>query len=276
MVAEPFTEYHNTPNKSIRQNVPRRGVVLHHAAMTNLDELIRLEMGAKQVSSNATCKDDRLPEMFDTDGPYRAWSLSDAYWDSALRSVETCNESVVGWTVSDASHWSLARAVAYWAERDGFWPHRDGNPKGWTVLGHREVYTIHEGSYATACPGGMDLNLVTIRAQELLRSTPPAPTNKENDMIYYIANTASSDGFIPNGSVYVQGAEGPLRRVIDAEWSVIVYWNDNGRLTPTWSVTGDTLAALINTVGVREIVGGDGPDAYRPTGRILYTAADAS
>lgn len=166
----PFTEVHNTPNKSVRQNVARLGVVLHHAAMTNLDTLIYLEMGAKQVSSSATCKDDRLPQMmpFET---FRAWSLSDAYWDSALRSVETCNESVVGWTVSDASHWSLAKAVAYWAKLDGFYPHRNGDPKSWTVLGHREVYTIHGGSYGTACPGGMDLDLVTRRAQSLLAGT---------------------------------------------------------------------------------------------------------
>lgn len=275
MVANPFTEFYNTPNKSIRQNVPRRGVVLHHAAMTNLDQLIRLEMGAKQVSSNATCKDDRLPEMFPTDGPFRAWSLSDAYWDSALRSVETCNETITGWTVSDASHWSLARAVAYWAEKDGFWPHRDGNPKTWTVLGHREVYTIHGGSYGTACPGGMDLDLVTARAQQLLKSVPPTPnSSKENDMIYYIANTDSGDGLIPNGSIYVQGAEGPLRRIIDAEWQVVVYWDKNGVKASTWSVPGDVISALVNTVGLREIVGGNGTDAYRPTGRIVYTAAD--
>lgn len=169
-VPEPFTEYHNTPNKSVRQNVPRKGVVLHHAAMTNLDELIRLEMGAKEVSSNSTCKDSRLPEMFDTDGPWRAWSLSDAYWDSALRSVETCNESTIGWTVSAASHRSLAKVVAYWAQKDGFYPHRNGDPKTWTVLGHREVYTIHGGSYSTACPGGLDLNLVTRLAQEILKN----------------------------------------------------------------------------------------------------------
>lgn len=174
MVSEPFTEYHNTPNKSYRQNVARRGVVLHHAAMTNLDALIYLEMGAKEVSSNSTCKDYRLPEMFDTDGPWRAWSLSDAYWDSALRSVETCNESTDGWTVSAASHRTLAKVVAYWAEKDGFWPHRSGDPETWTVLGHREVYSIHGGSYGTACPGALDLDLVTRLAQEILKGSSTA------------------------------------------------------------------------------------------------------
>lgn len=195
-VPVPFTEYHNTPNKSIRQNVARRGVVLHHAAMTNLDALIYLEMGAKQVSSNATCKDNRLPEMFDTDGPYRAWSLSDAYWDSALRSVETCNESTDGWTVSDSSHWSLARAVAYWAQRDGFYPHRNGPMETWTVIGHREVYTIHGGSYGTACPGGMNLDLVVARAQAILGGSAPAgggTTPIEGDFLMSLTSQEQDD-----------------------------------------------------------------------------------
>lgn len=220
MVANPFTEFHNTPNKSIRQNVPRRGVVLHHAAMTNLNELIRLEMGAKQVSSNATCKDARLPEMFPTDSNFRAWSLSDAYWDSALRSVETCNESTNGWTVSDASHWSLARAVAFWAEKDRFWPHRDGDPKTWTVLGHREVYTIHGGSYGTACPGGMDLGLVTRRAQQILRGQtpkPPAPIinikGKKQKMFTFMRNNASGS------IVLIDGEKLTFRGLTWGEWA---------------------------------------------------------
>lgn len=165
MVARPFTATNITPNKSVRQNVPRRGVVLHHAAMTNFEGLKRLEMGAKQVSSTAIVKDTRNEQMI-PEG-FRAWSLSSAYWDSALRSVETCNQSTDGWTVSDESHWELAKNVAYWSELDGWWPHRSGARETWTVIGHREVYTIHDASYATACPGGMNLDLVTSRAQGL-------------------------------------------------------------------------------------------------------------
>lgn len=167
-VPAPWTAVYDTPNKSPRQNVARLGVVLHHAAMTNLDALRSIEVnGTKQVSSTAICKDDNL-ELIVPDSNYRPWSLSSAFWDSALRSVETCNESVAGWTISQASLESLARAVAYWAEQDGFYPHRDGSPGSWTVIGHREVYSIHGASYATACPGGMDLDYVTRRAQEIL------------------------------------------------------------------------------------------------------------
>lgn len=187
----PWTAVYNTPNKSIRQNVARRGVVLHHAAMTSLSGLRDMEVnGTKQVSSTAICKDDNL-ELIVPDNNYRPWSLSSAYWDSAMRSVETCNESTNGWTISDKSHWSLARAVAYWSTTDGFWPHRDGDPSTWTVIGHREVYTIHGASYATACPGGMDLNLVVARAQSILRGGTAGGGTKpleEEEMKFRIVN----------------------------------------------------------------------------------------
>lgn len=177
-----WTRVNNTPNKSVRQNVARKGAVLHHAAMKDLDLLRSLEMGLKQVSSSAIVKNGQREKMMDED-VWRAWSLSSAYWDSALRSVETCNETIEGWTISDESHRSLGRIVAYWAQRDGFWPHRDGNPETWTVIGHREVYTIHGGSYATACPGGMDLNLVVKYAQEfLLANIPNLPVKKGHTM----------------------------------------------------------------------------------------------
>lgn len=164
----PWTAVYNTPNKSPRQNVARRGAVLHHAAMTSLSGLRDMEVnGTKQVSSTAICKDNNL-ELIIPDPNMRAWSLADAYWDSALHSIECCNESTNGWTISDASHESLARAVAYWASTEGWRPHRDGDPTTWTVLGHREINSIHGGSYSTACPGGMDLDRVTRRAQQLL------------------------------------------------------------------------------------------------------------
>lgn len=165
-IVAPFDAYLNTPNKSIRQNVPRKGVCLHHAAMTSLSGLESLAMGGKQVSATAIVK-DRVSKQLMTD-EFRAWSLSSAWGDSSFRSVETCNQSTDGYTISDESHWELAFLVAFWALRDGFWPHRDGDPKSWTVVGHREMYTIWDVSYATACPGGMDLDLVTKRAQGLL------------------------------------------------------------------------------------------------------------
>lgn len=180
-VSSPFTAVHQSPNRSVRQNVARRGVVLHHAATTSLAALMSMTMGGKQVSATGNCKDDQLPLMVPNDND-RPWSLSSAYWDSAMRSIETANESTDGWTISDKSHWKLAHAVAFWAEKDGFYPHRNGPEETWTVLGHREIYSIHDASYATACPGGMDLDLVTKRAQTILATNGALPGMDDDDM----------------------------------------------------------------------------------------------
>ena len=191
----PWTAVHNTPNKSVRQDVPRLGAVLHHAAMTSLSGLRRLEMGAKQVSSSAIIKDLANEKMMPED-VYRAWSLSSAYWDSALRSIEACNETTApGWTVTDETHWSMAKAVAYWSEREGWWPHRDGSRNGWTVITHGEVYTIHGASYATACAGGVDAGLVTRRAQELRGGAkPPVTLVSSTPVVIVPAATAPNVG----------------------------------------------------------------------------------
>lgn len=271
VVDAPFDAYLDTPNKSIRQNVPRKGVVLHHAAMTSLSGLESLAMGGKQVSATAIAK-DRISKRLMSD-EFRAWSLSSAWGDSSFRSVETCNQSTDGWTISDESHWELAYLVAFWALVDGFWPHRDGDAKTWTVIGHREAYTIWDISYGTACPGGMLLDLVTYRAQQLILGTA---LHREHDMQYYISNSASKDGLIPNSAVYAQGADGVLRRVIAEEWNLINYWNANGRPTPTWEIPGNQIADLVRTVGLWEVKGGAGADQYRPTGRLIYELAQGA
>lgn len=206
-VQAPWTSQHDTSNKSIRQNVARRGVVLHHAAMTNFQTLLNMEVNAtKQVSSTCVCKDDQLARIIPNDS-YRAWSLSDAYWDSALRSIETCNESTNGWTISARSHEKLAQAVAYWASSEGWYPHRSGDPETWTVLGHREVFSIHGGSYATACPGGMDLDLVTRRAQQILTqaaSTNVTPIILEGDSVTYNVRRKQTGGIFNMGDQFVK------------------------------------------------------------------------
>lgn len=213
-MSTPFTAVHETPNRSPRQNVPRKGVVLHHAAMTSLSGLRSLAMGAKEVSATAICKDDDLELMVPDDGD-RPWSLASAWGDSSFRSVETCNESTDGWTISDKSHWSLARAVAYWAKRDGFYPHRNGPRDTWTVVGHREVADIYDISYGTACPGGMDLDLVTRRAQSLLGSSPAGETptiideSEEDEMKPFLIWKKN-----PNGTRQWAQISGDLARMV--------------------------------------------------------------
>jgi hypothetical protein len=174
-IPPPWTAVHNSPNRSVRQPVARLGAVLHHAAMTDLDGLRRLAMGAKQVSATAIVKDGKR-ELIVPSNADRPWSLSSAWGDSAFRSIECANQSVNGWTISDESVDSMALVVAYWAITDGFYPQRAGNDRRkWTVFGHGEMLPVWGVSYATACPGGMPLDVVTKRAQEILASGAPMP-----------------------------------------------------------------------------------------------------
>jgi hypothetical protein len=175
------TETHNTSQFSAR-TVPIGGVVLHHGATTSADAIIAMETsGSRQVSSHQVIKDARNAGVVQEQ--FRAWSLSSSTWDSWALTVECANESTDGWTISAASEETLAQQVADWASRYGFYPQRNGDPSSWTVLGHREVYSIHGASYATACPGGMNLDGITRRAQQILAGENP---EEEEGTMQYI------------------------------------------------------------------------------------------
>lgn len=204
------TETWNTSQYSARTRSPA-GVVLHHGATTSADAIISMEVsGSRQVSSHQVVKDKRNAGIVQEQ--FRAWSLSDAYWDSWAFTVECANESTNGWTISAASQETLAQLVADWAKRYGFYPHRDGDDRYWTVYGHREIYTIFGGSYATACPGGMDLDWITKRAQQILAGDSGM---EDDDMasIYFIINDdlAKAKLGIGNGSTVARlGVGQPL------------------------------------------------------------------
>lgn len=207
------TEVHNTSQYSSRSIAPR-GVVLHHGATTSASQIIDMEVsGSRQVSSHQVVKDKRNAGIVQEQ--FRAWSLSDPYWDSWAFTVECANESTNGWTISDESHETLAQLVADWARRYGFWPHRDGNPSGWTVIGHREVYSIHGGSYATACPGGMNLDFVAKRAQQILAGSVPTKKKKEENPMHHYK--AFGRGFIL-GQNYLLISNGDETSARWAEW----------------------------------------------------------
>lgn len=189
MTSSPLcTEVRPLPSKGSPRSARVSMVVLHHAAMTSLSGLVGVIEGDKTVSAHLAVKDSSIVGLVPEE--LRAWSLSDAYWDSRALTVETANESTAGWTISAASHESLARIVADWSFRYGFFPHRSGDPESWTVIGHNEVNSIHGGSYGTQCPGAMDLDWIVARAQQLLA---PAPVLEEDDMAYkYIWNGVSA------------------------------------------------------------------------------------
>lgn len=164
-----------THQKSTRGGRAIRYIVLHHAATTSLGALDRLVAGARQVSAHLGVKDSNVHAYVPEEE--RAWSLASALWDGQSLTVEACNSSSNGsWPLSAATHETLARIVADWCRRYGIPCNRTH------VIGHREVYTRHGASYATACPGGMDLDGIVRRAAQILGGAAPAnvPTVGEN------------------------------------------------------------------------------------------------
>lgn len=199
------TETHRTTQKSARVASPVMAI-LHHAATTNADVVINMMVRkTRKVSAHAVVKDDRIAGVVEEE--YRAWSLSSSLYDSKAFTVECANQSSAGWTISDASHEALARLVADWGRRYGFTPHRDGNPKNWTVIGHREVYTIHGQSYATACPGAMNLDYIAKRARELMGGAAPKPTTPSKPSTP-AGNTGGSSAEVIGG-ITIDGQFGP-------------------------------------------------------------------
>jgi hypothetical protein len=136
-----------------------RWAVLHHAATTNIDVVVdEMVSGSKEVSATNVIKDKQIvgvvPEEF------RPWTTASPYWDGGGVTVECANESTNGWTISDASYQSLGLVVADWSARYNFPLNRSGAPSTWTLFGHGEIYKFFGDSYATACPGSMNLDRV--------------------------------------------------------------------------------------------------------------------
>lgn len=165
-----------------KQYSSRSGVVptvlqLHHGATTNAEWMISVMVsGSKQVSANYVCDSfGRLTNVVDE--VYRAWTSSSAIWDRKSITVETANLSANGWTISDAAHEALAQLAADCSKRYGWGRlNRSGPFSTWNVIGHREINQHTGQSYATACPGAMDLDRVVRRANEILAGPAPAPT----------------------------------------------------------------------------------------------------
>ena len=145
-------------------------IVLHHGATTSLSDLIALMMpGGRTVSAHAAIGGREIVNVVPENR--RSYSLGSALFERSILSAECVNSTgAPHWRLSDETHESIARWVADVSRRHKIKPHRDGPPSSWTVIGHREVYTIHRKGYATACPGGMRLDSIAKRAQELLGS----------------------------------------------------------------------------------------------------------
>ncbi len=182
-----FTAIRQSFQRSSRTG-PIRYVILHHGATTSDEVMIQMMVsGSRQVSATGVVKDNRRTGVIDED--YRPWTSSSARWDGQACTIECANESTNGWTISDASYESMAILLADWSRRYGFPLRRAGVNS--TVFGHGELYRWFGDSYATACPGGMDVDRVVNRANQLLSGTAggdfeplPAPKKKDIDMLF--------------------------------------------------------------------------------------------
>lgn len=148
-----------TPNQSSRDGVTPTFIVLHHMASTSFEGVLNSwATGRKQGSCHYAISNEGeivgvVPEQF------RAWSLSSRMFDSKAIVFEIENESMGGdWPVSAAAHEATARVVADICGRTGIPVNRT------QIIGHREVYSRYDIGYATACPGGLDLDWIVARA----------------------------------------------------------------------------------------------------------------
>ena len=163
-----YTSTRRTTDHGSRFGFKPKRFALHHGATTSLAGLLRLMMpGGRKVSAHAAIDGDQIVSVVPESR--RSFSLASALFERDVLSAECVNSrGAPSWALSDRTHESIARWVADVCRRHSIRPHRDGKPKTWTVIGHREVYTIHRRGYATACPGGMRLDSITRRAQQIL------------------------------------------------------------------------------------------------------------
>lgn len=185
--------------------------ILHHSAAFDVNQVLNeMVTGSRQVSANyVVANDGTLYGVVDEED--RAWtsgSTTDggqgAAWDKRSITFEILDQTgAPDWLISDAAQKTVAAVIADCSKRYGIVPQRAGDDHGWTVYGHRELYTIYGASYSTACPGGLPLDGVTQAAAALL--APPKP--KENNMTRY--QFADSTGNIVGryivGPGYVHG-----------------------------------------------------------------------
>lgn len=197
-----------TPNQSTRGGRKIDHIVLHHMASTNYEWVKdAMRTGSKEVSanyivSNEGAADGVVPEEL------RSWSLSSAEWDGRSITFEIENESLGGnWPVSNAAQEKVAQIVADICVRYGIPCNRD------RILGHREVYSRHGASYPTACPGGLNMDWIVARANQIIQGSTPAPTPEESitnmaQRAYYARVDAAGND---NGEWMLAGVDiGPL------------------------------------------------------------------
>lgn len=156
-----------TPNKGSRAGRKVVEFVIHHnASMGGAYVLSLMQTGAKDVSANYQVMQNG-EAVGVVPREERSFSVANSAWDGSAITFEIANNSgAPGWTISDGAYDVVARIIADDAAFFGIPINRT------TVRGHREGSGLgHGNSYATACPGGINLDLLVRLAQKYAAGT---------------------------------------------------------------------------------------------------------
>jgi hypothetical protein len=179
-------------------------LICHHAATTSLSAITSLfQPGGRTVSANFAIGNDGTV-VGCVDPSRRAWTSASGLDDIAI-TFECANLSSDGWTISDASYQAIAK-IARWMDSvyPGFSIDREH------IVGHKELYSRWGESYATACPGGMNLDHVVNLARQGSSTAVDAVTNiLEGDIMPKLVRHEDGPNFAHYlvGETYIHGIE---------------------------------------------------------------------
>jgi N-acetylmuramoyl-L-alanine amidase len=152
-------------------------IILHHAASGNLNGVLdMISRATRRVSYNYVIGPggEIVGVVNET---RRSWSVANEPWDSRSITICAINSSVGGsWPVSDATHNAMARLVGEVCRRRGIPINRT------RIFGHRELFTRHGAGYATACPGGLNMDRVVAQASSGAGSVPEEEDEEDDTM----------------------------------------------------------------------------------------------
>jgi len=199
------SQTHDTSQKSSRQGAKIDMVICHHMASTNSEATLSEELtGSRQVSSNYIITNTGeiwgvVPEEYRawTSGATKSQNPADngkgAAFDRRSITFECADQSTGGsWPISAASQDAIVKLLVDVHQRYGIPLDRDH------IVGHRELYTRWGASYATACPGGMDLDDLVSRAVAQLNNATSTET-KDDDMARQWLMTNGNNWAITDG-----------------------------------------------------------------------------
>ena len=250
-----------TPNRSSRGGLPVVEFIIHHNASLGGSYVLSLmQSGSKQVSANyQIMQDGEAVGVVPRED--RSWSVSNSTWDGSAITFEIANNSgAPGWTISDAAYVKVAKIIADDAAHFGIPINRT------TVRGHREGSALgHGGSYATACPGGIDLDRLVRMAQQfassgtagdgytLIKEIPmPALIHHPNGSIGFVSDAGELDAISSMTEVDSLRAVGLVGEWVDLPdgliWNTLVTRTARLRTGPTTVDTAAVAASLAATI----------------------------